>query len=271
MSDKTITFFTETGDKEYKLFSARLPEFREKFPIDQYRLEVKVKSALEYNPKLFELYKDCLASGLSPREVGLPGLPSSQTYVFEATLIDISTGATVERATAQRECFQLKDWEKGETSARQRLLAVVGFGGDVFDADEKGDMKDQKLSIKPSTGTDNEPAPKQQKPHNEVSQCVDDSSVDDTPTVDSTEDDHSVVPASSTEESDQDSAAPEADQESSSAADPTEEKSPVMRRIILQIEQVAAVKGIELDRSRMTEVSGAKAYLKELMKAGPAN
>jgi hypothetical protein len=269
MSDKTVTFFTETGDKEYKLFSARLPEFREKFPIDQYRLEVKVKSALEYNPKLFELYKDCLAGGLSPREVGLPGLPSSQTYIFEATLLDLSSGAVIEQATAQRECLTLKDWEKGETSARQRLLAVIGFGGDVFDADEKGDMKDQKLSIKPSASANNKPASKQ-KAAKEETQVVEDASIDADPSVDSAQDDHSSMQASPVEESAQDSATPEADQESS-PADPSEEVSPIMRRNILQIEQVAAVKGIELDRSRMTSVSDSKAYLKELMKAAPAN
>ena len=66
-------------------------------------------------------------------------------------------------ASALKPIREYKEWECAETAARQRLLAALGFGGDVLDADEAGDMGDQGLKTG-STVTTAPPAPALTKP-----------------------------------------------------------------------------------------------------------
>ena len=53
-------------------------------------------------------------------------------------------------ATAAKRIQAYKDLEILETAARQRLLAAVGYGGDVLDEDEGRDQRDQGLT--PASG-----------------------------------------------------------------------------------------------------------------------
>ena len=55
-------------------------------------------------------------------------------------------------ASALKPVREYKEWECAETAARQRLLAALGFGGDVLDADESRDMSEQGLKTS-TTGT----------------------------------------------------------------------------------------------------------------------
>jgi len=64
--------------------------------------------------------------------------------IFRAELLD-AEGRMLAAASALRPIQSYKDWEKGETAARQRLLAALGFGGEAFDEDEAGDQEDQGL------------------------------------------------------------------------------------------------------------------------------
>lgn len=122
--------------KPYKLFSARLPEFLAKYPIeDGYRVVVQHADYISSQATLIELYKLAIQAGKSPLDLCLPSLPNPNTHVFTATLFD-PDGQVISAATACKEINFHKDWEAGETAARQRLIASLGFGGDVFDQDE---------------------------------------------------------------------------------------------------------------------------------------
>jgi len=120
-----IEIFQEDGSvRKYRSLSERLPEFLAAFPISEgFRVEVEAKALAEI----------------------CPGVESAGV-VFTASLY--KGDAVVANASAHRfSLSQFKDWEKGETAARQRLLAACGFGGDVLDEDEALDMKDQGLQV----------------------------------------------------------------------------------------------------------------------------
>jgi len=150
-----IELFDQDGSvKQYRLLSERLPEFLAAFPFSEgYRIVVDAKPFAEI------VGPDDSAGGI----------------IFTATLY--KADLPIANASALRpKMTNLKDWEKGETSARQRLLAACGFGGDVLDADEHADMKDQGLSSKPQGNARQEPAkePEQiaSKPEPEKQQAV---------------------------------------------------------------------------------------------------
>jgi hypothetical protein len=143
--NESITLFTPEGDSiRYRRLSARLPEFLEAYPPrDGYRVEVRYLDPVEVKPGLKRLYEAALTAGKTPAEAGLPALAAT-TVIFRAELID-AEGRMLATASALRPIQSYKDWEKGETAARQRLLAALGFGGEVFDEDEAGDQEDQGL------------------------------------------------------------------------------------------------------------------------------
>lgn len=143
--NESITLFTPEGDPiRYRRLSARLPEFLEAYPPrDGFRVEVRYLDPVEVKPGLKRLYEAALTAGKTPAEAGLPALAAT-TVIFRAELID-AEGRMLAAASALRPIQSYKDWEKGETAARQRLLAALGFGGEVFDEDEAGDQTDQGL------------------------------------------------------------------------------------------------------------------------------
>lgn len=164
MSKKVIELFTPEGDvKEYKPFSARLPEFLKTYPKSEgYQVSVETTDTLSSKPSMFKLYEAAIAAGKNPTELGLPPLPAGDVVVFKASLLN-KDGVVLESATALRVIREYKDWEKGETAARQRLIAALGFGGDCFDDDEISDIQDQGLSTGQSR-------PAQQAPSNSESE-----------------------------------------------------------------------------------------------------
>lgn len=140
---KTVAIFTEDGEVQtYLPLSQRIPMFRKAYPAEQgYRVEIETMGALDVTPGLARLYSKAIENGHNPTEVGLPSLPTGEV-IFRASLIS-PEGVVLESGSARREVVMLKDWEKGETAARQRLLAALGFAGEVFDDDENGDIADQ--------------------------------------------------------------------------------------------------------------------------------
>jgi len=141
---QTITLgFNEAGDPiEYRRLSARLPEFLAAYsPHEGYQIKMDYLDPIEAKPGLSELYKSAVAAGKKPEELGLPPV-AGNTMIFRARLIcpqgrELSSGSALVLIQAY------KDWEKGETAARQRLLAAMGYGGDMLDVDEARDQLDQ--------------------------------------------------------------------------------------------------------------------------------
>lgn len=149
MNQKVVNIFTLDGKiKPWKRLSGRVPEFLERYPIaDGWRCERQVVEACSLTPLLVDLHKAAIVAGKTPAEVGLSPLPRG--LVFIATLVDpngrfVASGS----ATTQAESMfapgsaSYKDYEAGESAAFQRLLAAVGFGGEVFDEDEDETIRD---------------------------------------------------------------------------------------------------------------------------------
>lgn len=135
-------FDERSGDvKPYKLMSARLPDFLKEYPKSEgYQVKFTTTDMLHSKPGLIRLYEAAMAANMAPNQAGLPPLPDANIVIFTASLVD-KDGKVLESASATRHLTGYpKEWEKGETAARQRLLAALGFGGDCFDDDEKADI-----------------------------------------------------------------------------------------------------------------------------------
>jgi len=142
---KVIDIFNSDGTvSPYRLLSDRLPEFLNRYGPEQgYAIVIEAQDPLSLRPGLLRLYEAAIAAGHSPEAVGLPP-PKDISMVFQAKLLD-REGRMVCNASALKPIREYKEWECAETAARQRLLAALGFGGDMLDADEAGDMSDQGL------------------------------------------------------------------------------------------------------------------------------
>ena len=130
----------------YRKLSERLPEFLNHYgPEKGYAVVTEVVDSLSLKPGLLRLYETAIQAGRKPEELGLPPAQAiGQTQVCRATLLD-SSGRVVASATAAKHICGYKDLEVLETAARQRLLAALGFGGDMLDNDEYLDQTDQQL------------------------------------------------------------------------------------------------------------------------------
>ena len=142
---KIVEWFTAEGAVvQYRPLSARLPAFLAVYgPERGYAVDTAMQDSLSLKPGLMKLYETVLQAGCKPEAVGLPPLSvAGQTLVCRATLRD-PAGRILATATAAKVIQSYKDLEVLETAARQRLLAALGFGGDVFDRDEDQDRADQ--------------------------------------------------------------------------------------------------------------------------------
>ena len=271
MSKGTIELFTQDGQiKDYKLFSARLPEFLKAYPkTEGYRVRVTTSDTLSSKPSMFKLYEAAIAAGKNPTEVGLPALPAGDVVVFTASLLDKENNV-LETASALRVIRQYKDWEKGETAARQRLIAALGFGGDCFDNDEVSDIEDQGMVVtddgstpraatKPVPAARQESAPKQgpalkaEKP----------AATEETPAQAAPQEENKAAPAAEgSVVSQSESAAPVKD---SNVLDEGQTVEVIPPRIIRQIEHQAKLKDQEIPP--FSTVKEAKQVLKDLMRS----
>lgn len=142
---KVVSIFNDDGTaSQYTRVSARIPEFLKKYGPDQgFRVRSEIVDYLDVSEGRKAFLMGLIEKGLLPNE-RVEEVLNDKRYVFKAQLQD-QEGNVVAEATAVKRVWREKDFETGETAALQRLLARVGFGGDVFDIDEINDMEDQKL------------------------------------------------------------------------------------------------------------------------------
>lgn len=155
MKTNVVEIFNSDGSvAEYRPLSHRLPAFLDRYgPAQGYAVVVAAREALALRPGLLRLYEAAIQAGRKPDEVGLPPFTGWERDMhFQARLLD-PTGRVVATASAVKPVMQYKDHEIGETAARQRLVAALGFGGEVLDTDEAQDQKDQGLVGRPSATT----------------------------------------------------------------------------------------------------------------------
>lgn len=176
MTSSIVTLLDErTGEEtEYRRVSARLPGFLERYPPDDgYGVTTEWRDSLALQAGRLELMRGAIAAGKPPADMGLAidGVP---TMICIKRLTD-PDGRVLAEGNAAKTIREYKDVECLETAALQRLLAALGFGGQVFDDDENGDFAAQGLTA------DAQPA--------EVArgaQPSDNAQTADTPTVDAT-------------------------------------------------------------------------------------
>lgn len=150
MKASKVTLFTPEGEAvEYRRLSARLPDFLERYPLEQggYRLTEEISDMLSLMPEVKDLYKTAIAAGRKPEEVGLPPISQFLGIVVKQNLMfgDEILASAVAHGLVECE----KDLEKRETSSLQRLMAKLGMGGEVFDEDEGKDFDRQ--GLRPAT------------------------------------------------------------------------------------------------------------------------
>lgn len=253
--EKTIEIFQTDGSiKDYELFSSRLPRFLEEYPKSEgYCVNIVTSDPLSQKPAQLRLMEAALSSGKNPVDLGLPSIPPADVIIFKAQLI--KDGVVLEEASSLINIRNYKDWEKGETAARQRLIAALGFGGECFDKDEESDIQDQNLN----TSLSNQSATE--------STAVEETAVEEAAT-ESTAVEEAVAESTPVEETVAESApAEEVDVESTPVKEGVVEEfvAVIPDRYIRQIEHLAKLKNIEAPKPK--SVQEAKAMLKDLMKA----
>lgn len=152
---KVVELFGRDGAVvPYRPLSARLPDFLREFgPEKGWRVVRTALPALEMYPGLLRLTEAAIAAKAGPETLArLPGLPESNQFCFRAELVD-PNGNVVASATAFKVLREYKDLEAGETAAYQRLLAALGFGGDLLLEDETRDAAAQGLEAQAVTPT----------------------------------------------------------------------------------------------------------------------
>lgn len=155
MTAKTIAILNDDGSiTAYRPLSQRVPGFLRQYPPAQgYAVVIEVQDTLSLRPGLRSLYEKAVTHGHKPEAVGLPPLTQEVVIQFQAKLLD-AQGRVLGMASAIKPIHQYKDYEIGETAARQRLLAAMGFGGEVFDAEEEQDR--QAMGMAPDVSTTGE-------------------------------------------------------------------------------------------------------------------
>ncbi len=152
-----IELYSDSGELvQYRPLSSRIRDFLGPYGPEQgYAVTTEMVDTLSLKPGLMRLYEAAIQAGRKPEELGLPTLGlAGETGVCRAVLTN-AHGRVVATATAAKRIQAYKDLEILETAARQRLLAALGYGGDVLDEDERQDQRDQGLT--PASGPDAEP------------------------------------------------------------------------------------------------------------------
>jgi len=142
----SVNIFNADGSVTvYKKLSERLPDFLEAYPIGEgYRLVSTSQEQLSVSPVLGKLAVILVEKGATFEE--LQKTISLSGVLFTCELRDESNDVLAS-ASALKKVVHYKDHEIGETAALQRLLAKLGFGGEIFDDDENRDFEDQDLTI----------------------------------------------------------------------------------------------------------------------------
>lgn len=149
-NSKVVQIHNADGEvSQYTKVSARVPEFLKEYgPQQGYRVTSESTDYLDMTQGRKALFVTLAEQGnLSDKFI--QELANDRKVVFKSRLLD-NEGNVVAEASAIKPVWSLKDYESGETAAFQRLLARLGFGGDVFDEDEQNDMLSQDLDFQTS-------------------------------------------------------------------------------------------------------------------------
>lgn len=125
--------------------SALLSEFLRRYPpAEGFSVQTEILDSFSVQLGSMKLYEIALHGGHPPESLGLPPLRSRDyALIGRATLRD-PQGRILATATAAQ---VTPDVERLETAARQRLLAALGFEGELVEADEARDQRDPGLTI----------------------------------------------------------------------------------------------------------------------------
>ncbi len=145
-NSKVVQIFDNSGNTSlYKKVSARVPDFLSKYGPDKgYRVLSTSFDYLETLPARKALLLELAKQG-GQTEL-LKSALSEDKVVFQCQLADKEGNIVAQAAAVKRITFQ-KEFESGETAAFQRLMAKLGFGGEIFDIDEVKDMNSQDLDF----------------------------------------------------------------------------------------------------------------------------
>jgi len=279
--DVVEVFDERSGEiKHYKLMSARIPDFLSAYPKEKgYQVKVSTTDMLHSKPGLIRLYEAAMAANMAPNQAGLPPLPDANIVIFTASLID-KEGRVLESASATRQLTGYpKEWEKGETAARQRLLAALGFGGDCFDEDEQQDIDAMNAKNQAASTSKSESSSQSSAPQKEASPSQGESADQSGESQVAEQDDSSTDAAKESQSSDDSSGASDLAVESapkpvakapakkprkSTKQQDDDEDGVIPAHIIRQIEHQAKLKGVEMPTFK--NVKEAKSELKRLMR-----
>ena len=146
-NSKVVHIQNPNGEtSQYVKVSARVPDFLKVYGPDKgYRVLSHSTDYLDFAQGRKALCLALAAQGKLPDE-HIKELMSERKVVFKSQLVD-KEGTVVAESSAIKPIWNHKDFESGETAAFQRLLARLGFGGEVFDLDEDNDMQTQGLAF----------------------------------------------------------------------------------------------------------------------------
>jgi len=131
-----IVIDTKDGPKPWRKLSSRVFQFNENYPVKEgFRVVFKQQDALSCQQGLLKLYETAIRAGVPLEKSGLPPLKDVTTMIMEASLLN-KEGTVLATGSAAGEILEHKDWEQLESAARQRLLAALGYNGDLLDTDE---------------------------------------------------------------------------------------------------------------------------------------
>lgn len=143
---KVISIISDDGTHtQYKKVSARIPEFLKEYGPDKgFRVLSDISEFHDVSESRMAFLLALVEKGQLPNE-RIDEMLNDRKFIFRSQLLD-KEGNVIAEAHAVKRIWREKDYETGETAALQRLMARVGFGGEVFDIDEINDMEDQNLN-----------------------------------------------------------------------------------------------------------------------------
>ena len=152
---KFVHLFDENGTAtQYLKVSARIPEFLKEYGPDKgYRVLSEMSEWNDITDNRMALILALVEKDQLPDE-RIDELLNDRKFVFRSKLID-EHGNVIAEATAVKRIWREKEVETGETAAFQRLMARLGFGGEIFDVDEVNDFESQDLNYQTSEPVDN--------------------------------------------------------------------------------------------------------------------
>ena len=154
---KVVHLFDDDGTPTpYLKVSARIPEFLKEYGPDKgYRVLSEISDWNDVTDNRMTLIMALVEKGQLSND-RIDELLNDRKFVFRSKLID-EQGNVIAEATAVKRIWREKEVETGETAAFQRLMARLGFGGEIFDVDEVNDFESQNLNYQTSGPVDNSP------------------------------------------------------------------------------------------------------------------